>query len=407
MKRRYTVDSGDEDPNLEQPEELSKRPRTQPHRSRATTDSADEHAAEELEVDVEGNDSDTRSHAASLTSKKAASARLGKLRTKQSTETLPPQRKKRPVVVSEPDSEDEYVDVGGVKGKASAKASASNRQTKGKAKSDAVDPIKDERKRVATRVGAAHTETVGSAAKRPRLRVNAKVEDGPVVDAGGGDGVITPETPGANPVHSPSSVKEEAPPPPKKRKLPTIKKNKPATSSGPATPSTTSTVAKPGPAAVPRNTNLEGGVLPLTTNTRKSAATAGHTDFDLRNQDVYNELFKNTGGSTPRSGLSRREKNEERRRELNKMRDEARARRELEAKHAFDLQGQVEKITRFEERLRRERNSALWPNAMAAKWREIWERERRKTKEREIQDGGQRGEAREEGEMPEGEHPHR
>jgi len=107
--------------------------------------------------------------------------------------------------------------------------------------------------------------------------------------------------------------------------------------------------------------------------------------------------LKKTGGNTPRSGLSRREKDEERRRELNKMRDEARAKRELEAKISFDLQEQMEKVARFEERLRRERNSVLWPNALAAKWRDMWERDRRRGKEpRECQ-----GREREEGEMAE------
>lgn len=55
-------------------------------------------------------------------------------------------------------------------------------------------------------------------------------------------------------------------------------------------------------------------------------------------------------------------------------------------------------MARFEERLRRERNSVLWPNALAAKWRDVWEREKRKVKEQE----GQGVEGREEGEMAEG-----
>ena len=37
------------------------------------------------------------------------------------------------------------------------------------------------------------------------------------------------------------------------------------------------------------------------------------------------------GGSTPNSGLNRKEKEEERKRELNKMREEARAKRAEEA----------------------------------------------------------------------------
>lgn len=58
----------------------------------------------------------------------------------------------------------------------------------------------------------------------------------------------------------------------------------------------------------------------------------------------------------------------------------------------------MEKIARFEERLRRERNSVLWPNALAAKWRDLWERDKRKVKEQEAQ----ATEGKEEGEMTEG-----
>jgi hypothetical protein len=46
-------------------------------------------------------------------------------------------------------------------------------------------------------------------------------------------------------------------------------------------------------------------------------------------------IFFQAGGSTPRSGLNRREKEEERRKELNKMRDEAKAKRAEEAVSFF------------------------------------------------------------------------
>lgn len=36
-------------------------------------------------------------------------------------------------------------------------------------------------------------------------------------------------------------------------------------------------------------------------------------------------------------------------------------------------------MARFEETLRQRRSSALYPNFLAAKWREEWEREKRKT----------------------------
>jgi hypothetical protein len=136
---------------------------------------------------------------------------------------------------------------------------------------------------------------------------------------------------------------------------------------------------------------------------------------------ILNGLLPQTGGATPRSGLNRREKDEERRKELNKLRDEARAKRSLEAvcwflflvgpstethlfqKQSFDLQGQTEKIARFEERLRRGQSSALYPNFLAAKWRELWEREKKRLElERIWTDPNWTPESREEGEMNDG-----
>lgn len=43
----------------------------------------------------------------------------------------------------------------------------------------------------------------------------------------------------------------------------------------------------------------------------------------------------------------------------------------------------MEKIARFEEKLRHERSSALYPNFLAGKWRELLEKEKRR-KEREA-----------------------
>jgi len=86
--------------------------------------------------------------------------------------------------------------------------------------------------------------------------------------------------------------------------------------------------------------------------------------------------LKGAGGSTPRSGLNRREKEEERRKELNKMRDEAKAKRAEEAKHHFDLQSQADKIASFEQKLRANNCMALHPNFLAAKFREEYDKEK-------------------------------
>lgn len=71
--------------------------------------------------------------------------------------------------------------------------------------------------------------------------------------------------------------------------------------------------------------------------------------------------------------------------------------------HTFDLQGQLDKISRFEEKLRCDRSSALYPNFLAAKWREEWERDKRRNQESEWEGKGNwnDGRSREEGEMKE------
>jgi hypothetical protein len=50
----------------------------------------------------------------------------------------------------------------------------------------------------------------------------------------------------------------------------------------------------------------------------------------------------------------------------------------IHQKHTFDIQKQWDKISRFEERLRHEKSSVLWPNFLAAKFKDDWERQRRK-----------------------------
>jgi hypothetical protein len=42
-------------------------------------------------------------------------------------------------------------------------------------------------------------------------------------------------------------------------------------------------------------------------------------------------------------------------------------------------------MARFEETLRQRRSSALYPNFLAAKWREEWEREKRKAHKQEYE----------------------
>jgi hypothetical protein len=175
-------------------------------------------------------------------------------------------------------------------------------------------------------------------------------------------------------VVDPSAVPDQsALPPPdlKKRKLPTIKKNKPSASAATSVQSQSAAAPSKPPPSTDDVTKI-GAPHPQ----RKAAGLMGAADFDLRDKSVYAELFKGAGGSTPRSGLNRREKEEERRKELNKMRDEAKAKRAEEAKHHFDLQSQADKIAGFEQKLRANNCMALHPNFLAAKFREEYDKER-------------------------------
>ncbi|KAG2349903.1 hypothetical protein BDR05DRAFT_955738 [Suillus weaverae] len=176
------------------------------------------------------------------------------------------------------------------------------------------------------------------------------------------------------PVVDPSVAPDQsALPPPelKKRKLPTIKKNKSSASAAASAQSQSATALSKPPPSTDDVTKM-GAPHPQ----RKAAGLMGAADFDLRDKSVYAELFKGAGGSTPRSGLNRREKEEERRKELNKMRDEAKAKRAEEAKHHFDLQSQADKIAGFEQKLRANNCMALHPNFLAAKFREEYDKER-------------------------------
>ncbi|KAH9952134.1 hypothetical protein B0H21DRAFT_880312 [Amylocystis lapponica] len=175
----------------------------------------------------------------------------------------------------------------------------------------------------------------------------------------------------------------EVSPPFKKRKLPTIKKNKPANANSTAssTPSSAKLPEKKGLIDTPPRPPLAVGTAPVP---RKSAATINNADVDLRDASVYAQLFTKPGSSTPNSGLNRKEKEEERRKELNRMREEARAKRTEEAKQAFDLQAPQEKIQRFEEKLRERNSMARFPNVLGAAFKAIYDRDRTKKEEGEL-----------------------
>ena len=162
-----------------------------------------------------------------------------------------------------------------------------------------------------------------------------------------GDSSPTPNTStvGDSSIHTISKHDSPPPPPtpalPKKQKLPTIKKVKLANHN----PSiSSSTVVIDTAAVLPPL-----GSKPTQDGVRKTLN--GTIDIDLSNKSIYEEIFSKTvriaigflsvpsscflqgqgDGGTPRAGGNRRTKEEERRKELNRQRDEAKAKRALEA----------------------------------------------------------------------------
>ena len=114
----------------------------------------------------------------------------------------------------------------------------------------------------------------------------------------------------------------------------------------------------------------------------------------LSNCDLIS-VVQSLDGGAPRTGLNRRAKEEERRKELNKMKEEYLAKRAREVRssffpskcfdvrqgHSFDLQARPEKIARFEDNLKYNiRSTALYPNYLAAKWKEVYEKEKKRQK---------------------------
>ncbi|CAL1705070.1 unnamed protein product [Somion occarium] len=262
------------------------------------------------------------------------------------------------VVVYEEDKEFEYElpkkSIGG-KGKSIIATKSSSRKSKGgKEISDKDVAFRDER-RLAPPIPSSSKDVPPPRTKRAR----PKVEDLDVTElftSTTADLIVRDREP------------TPPPPPPKKPKLPTIKKNKP-----PATGSAAAT-RPPLTRAAPEKTDANGLPIPLA---RKPAGPASNADFDLRDKSVYAQLFTKPGGTTPDSGLNRKEKEEQRRRELNRMRDEARAKRAEEAKHAFDLQAAANKIAKYEDKLRARKSTALFPNILGASFKDAFDRRQR------------------------------
>ncbi|KAF8212237.1 hypothetical protein K438DRAFT_2010496 [Mycena galopus ATCC 62051] len=267
-----------------------------------------------------------------------------------------------PVDESEPemlmeDDDDEYMSepkstgkrVGGTKGKAA-------KGGKGKKKPEPKEIMaRDERKRP---IQETAESTAAPATKRARTKPAQKSGAEIVVDVVGDASAVPSGTP---------PPREDAVPAPAKKKLPPIKKNKSVTGASAVPAASGAVTSTPSIPAKPAPLIAEESKLPLPVvgaGTRKTTLPAS-ADVDLSNPMMYAALFNKSGGGSTPSGFTRREKDEERRKELNRMRDEARAKRINEAAPPFDLQGQMDKIARFEEKLRNSRSPAVYPNFIA------------------------------------------
>ncbi|KAG5728024.1 hypothetical protein E4T56_gene19419 [Termitomyces sp. T112] len=335
----------------------------------ATSSSPHEHLTQRLHTSVEDSGSELTEpepepepepeSGPSPLSQPSSSSLLKRTQDRKLTDG-PPAKKKR---VQQESSDEEYHNAAPsgdddnliIHTKRQSKLTAKAQAIKGKSKSFSVG----ERKAGRTQQSISTEATRKAKTKRTR-----EVEDDPVDVVN--DTETRPDT------RSPSPPKETVAPPAKRRKYPTIKKNKGAGATTDAVPSskTSSNVAIK--SAPPKAPDLP---KPTLAGSRVPPMMVGKAELDLRDESVYKAIFNQSGGNTPRSGLARQRKEEERRKELDKMRDEAREKRLSEMIPSFDLQTQYEKIKRFEETLGRR---SLFPNVLAAAWRDLYDTERKK-----------------------------
>lgn len=260
----------------------------------------------DADVDVEGDHAEDSRFLASTSHEAASSSRAA----------AKPSKKRRAIKVAVSDEEDDDFAVDAVpdddplpsdseeadftydadepkwpkKGKAGSKRSSAKASTTRRSKAKATKvpekpiPMKDER-RSRLKEGTPTSEST-SGVKRARPK-DAELD----VDSFEASAMEASNSMGASSQADGSATAGEVPrpPPPKKPKLPTIKKHKNTTSSGPNTPSMASASA---PKAIGGLPAKQGAGDSKPANLPRPAAYVGMTDFDLRNPNVYSELFK-------------------------------------------------------------------------------------------------------------------
>ncbi|TRM58667.1 hypothetical protein BD626DRAFT_182101 [Schizophyllum amplum] len=331
-------------------------------------------ASEDEEIDVEG--ADPPSHAPSRLVRRQSSG--SSKRPSKPSAKAPPAKKRKRAAASDAESEDEFfndavdsdafdeppseeiddgdddfvVDDGPKRGKGKAAAGRSKARLKDDAKT------KDDRQKPPP-------------LKRARPTPSLTIDDSASQASGDTLASAAPETAGG-------AVSLKA--------LPRIKKNKSTASTAPGTPGTPAAAKGSGTkaGAPPTKAALDlSKDLGIRANSRKAAANAPASDLNLMNKDIYSSLFKG-GAGPPRAGV----KVDDGRKELMKKRDEERAKRQESLRHTFDLQAQTEKIIHFEHRLRAQGNGVLYPNFLAAKWRDVYERDKREREQQARSDSG-------------------
>lgn len=152
------------------------------------------------------------------------------------------------------------------------------------------------------------------------------------------------------------------PPDPPKKKLPTIKKkSKPDQGSATASPAP---ISKPKAAKAPPT---NGAPSKKPTAPAVIQNPSGTTDFDLRDSSTWQTLIgKGPTNAGPKVGIEKRVSTEERRKQLDRMRDEARAQRNEEFKHTFDLQAPSLRIIEFERQLTQHHIKSYGPQVLGA-----------------------------------------
>ncbi|KAG6866915.1 hypothetical protein C0991_003830 [Blastosporella zonata] len=349
-------DEDDQDHTQAHPTTLSSPPATSTHRGRSNSHTLEENSDFEAEYGSPEPE-------LSPLSQPSSSSRLKRPKGKKAHDGPPPKKKRAQQDV---DSDEEY-HVGHASGdeelivhtKRQSKPTAKAKANKGKSKSFSTG-ARDERISRQPQLNATEAKTshVGGTKRR---RGTSKVDDDAVDVVGEEDDRQSTRSPSPPP-------KESAPPPPKRRKFPTITKTRGAAAA--SEPASKTAGGKP---TTPQLPDLP---KPTLAGSRVQPTMVGSSDFDLRDARVYKDLFNKSGGSS--SGTALQKKNEERQKEINKMREEARIKRASEMTKSFDLQTQFEKIQRCQETLGK---NLSYPNWLAARWREVWDTGRRQAME--------------------------